>query len=51
MIEDFPTYYITRTYILNKIILMIFRGTIDNQDYDNNLSKYKDDKNLYPQKV
>jgi len=30
---------------------MIFRGTIDNQDYDNNLSKYKEDQDLYPEKM
>jgi hypothetical protein len=51
MIEDFPSHYITPIFLMNKMFLMIFRGTIDNQDYDKNLSKYKQDYDLFPQKM
>jgi hypothetical protein len=52
IIKDFPQYYYgDNLFILNKFFTMIFRGTMDNIDYDDNLDRYKKKTMLFPQKM
>lgn len=52
IIKDFPQhYYGDNLFILNKFFTMLFRGTMDNIDYDDNLDRYKIKTKIYPEKM
>lgn len=50
--KDFPqNYYGDYYFFISKFFAMLFRGTMDNLDYDENLDRYNIKTKYYPNKM